>query len=444
MFERQPDLDSTDSDQSLLGGADPAPTREAPELVDVSWTRHARIGLLLVRIYGFLEANTFIPWWLPRMLRRKRFGYLAAALAQLAMTAVTVALLHVFPSFSFVGVLQFFVVALIALSWGAAPALVATISGAALLEAMLFLPPLSQPLHPGGDLVEVLTFLGAGLIVGIAASRTEGGRRRAVIRQARAQAAEMGLREANRRMDSFLAMVTHELKNPLSGIQLASQLARRGLTQMLASEQGLSPEGVEKVEKAVNLLDQVQRQTSLQNRLIGDLLDISRIQSQKLELTLAPCDLVEVVTQAAEDQRLAWPGREIALRVGRCDSDGRLPIVADAERIGQVVSNYLTNALKYSPENKPVQISVRCDGRFARVAVRDQGPGLPTAEQKRIWERFYRAAGIRVQSGSGVGLGMGLHICKNLIERHGGRVGVASALGHGSTFYFTLPLDTGK
>jgi len=444
MFERQPDLEPSHASESAPEATEPAQTREAREVGDVSWTWHARIGLLLLRIYSFLEANTFIPWWLPRPLRRKRFGYLSAALAQVTMTGATLALIHIFPSFTFVGVLQFFVVALIALSWGAVPALVATVAGAALLEVLIFLPPLSQPLHPGGDLAEVLTFLFAGLVVGAAASQTEGNRRRAVTRQMRSQAAELGLREANRRMDSFLAMVTHELKNPLSGIQIASQLARRGLKHVIGGEKELSPEGAEKLEKAIVLLDQVQRQTNMQNRLIGDLLDISRIQSDRLELAKEPCDLVEIVTQAVEDQRMAWPGREITVSVGRCRADGRLPIVADAERIGQVVSNYLTNALKYSADDKPVQVSVRCDNRVARVAVRDQGPGLRPVEQKRIWERFYRVEGIRVLSGSGVGLGMGLHICKNLIERHGGRVGVDSTPGHGSTFSFTLPLGSGK
>jgi signal transduction histidine kinase len=444
MFERQPDLEHSHAPEPLPGATEPARMPERLDVGDSSWTWHARIGLLLVRIYGLLEANTFIPWWLPPALRRKRVGYLAAALAQVAMTVATVALIRIFPSFTFVGILHFLVVALIALSWGAVPALVATAAGAALLEVTLFLPPISQPLHPGGDLAEILTFLGAGIVVGIAASLTEGERRRAVIHQARSQAAEMGLREANRRMDEFLALVTHELKSPLSGIQLASQLARRSLTHLLRGETTLSPEGAERLEKSLGLLDQVQRQTSLQNRLIGDLLDISRIQSDRLELAKEPCDLVEIVTQAVEDQRLAWPGREITVTIGRCALDGTLPIVADAERIGQVISNYLTNALKYSADDKPVRVGVRCDNRCARVAVRDEGPGLPPAEQKRIWERFYRADGIEIQSGSGVGLGMGLHICKTLIERHGGRVGIESTPGYGSTFYFTLPLGRSK
>src|SRR6476661_6238160 len=110
MFERQPDLEPSHASESAPEATEPAQTREAIEVGDVSWTWHARIGLLLLRIYGFLEANTFIPWWLPRPLRRKRFGYLSAALAQVTMTGATLALIRIFPSFTFVGVLQFFVV----------------------------------------------------------------------------------------------------------------------------------------------------------------------------------------------------------------------------------------------------------------------------------------------------------------------------------------------
>jgi signal transduction histidine kinase len=194
------------------------------------------------------------------------------------------------------------------------------------------------------------------------------------------------------------------------------------------------------LQRNLKLADQIQRQASVQNRLIGDLLDISRIQSDRLELHIAPCDLVEIVRQAVEDQRLAWPDRQITLALDHCTAEGTLPIEGDAERIGQVVANYLTNALKYSTDGKSVAVSVRCEGKTARVAVRDHGLGLRAAEQKRIWERFYRVAGVNVQSGGGVGLGMGLHICKNLIERHGGRVGVESAVGRGSTFYFTVPI----
>jgi signal transduction histidine kinase len=120
-----------------------------------------------------------------------------------------------------------------------------------------------------------------------------------------------------------------------------------------------------------------------------------------------------------------------------------VPLVADADRIGQVVTNYLTNALKYSPDACPVTIGLEVLPAQARVWVRDEGPGLPAAEQERIWERFYRANGSAQQDSSQGGLGLGLHISRIIVEQHHGQVGVESAPGRGSTFWFTLPVESG-
>jgi signal transduction histidine kinase len=99
--------------------------------------------------------------------------------------------------------------------------------------------------------------------------------------------------------------------------------------------------------------------------------------------------------------------------------------------------------LKYSTVDQPVEVRVATEGNKARVSVRDHGPGVPASEQKLIWRRFYRVQGVRVRSGPSGGLGLGLHICKTIIERHGGQVGVESTVGVGSTFWFTLPLAHG-
>jgi signal transduction histidine kinase len=117
-----------------------------------------------------------------------------------------------------------------------------------------------------------------------------------------------------------------------------------------------------------------------------------------------------------------------------------VPVVADAQRIGQVVTNYLTNALKYSPADHPVTVGLEVDDQQAQLWVRDQGPGLPPEELDHIWDRFYRVQGIEVQSGTGVQLGLGLHVCRIIIELHRGQVGVQSTIGAGSTFWFSLPL----
>jgi signal transduction histidine kinase len=126
--------------------------------------------------------------------------------------------------------------------------------------------------------------------------------------------------------------------------------------------------------------------------------------------------------------------------------DGGEPVevVADADRIGQVVANFVTNALKYSPDDQPIHVRVQRKKHDVRVSVHDHGPGLPPEEQVRVWELFHRAPGVNVQSDLGLqssGLGLGLHICKRIVELHlGGKVGIDSAAGEGSTFWFQLPL----
>ncbi|HEX4715926.1 MAG TPA: HAMP domain-containing sensor histidine kinase, partial [Ktedonobacteraceae bacterium] len=180
-----------------------------------------------------------------------------------------------------------------------------------------------------------------------------------------------------------------------------------------------------------------EHQISVQNRLTSDLIDVSRIRAGKLELHMQQCDLGQIVREIVENQRQVAEGRVITLE----PPTEKMVICGDADRLGQVVSNYLTNALKYSSSDKPVEVAVTTDGATARVTVSDQGAGLTPDEQERVWERFYRAKDVQVLSGNGIGLGLGLHICKTIVEQHSGCVGLHSMPGKGSHFWFTLPLS---
>ena len=257
-------------------------------------------------------------------------------------------------------------------------------------------------------------------------------RERLLQEQAEARAHALALQETNQRFNEFLSIASHELKGPLAALKINVQLAQRALRQQ---EVVLSPNVLKKLHR---YLEGIDGQIHIQNRLTTDLLDVSRIRAGKLELQKQRCDVTHVVRASVEDQRQMAEGRTIKMNI----SAEKMIVCGDADRLRQVVNNYLTNALKYSPSDAPVKVAVEPEGADVRVTVNDRGPGLTFDEQERIWERFYRAKGVQVLSGNGIGLGLGLHICKTIVEDHGGHVGVTSTPGQGSHFWFTLPLST--
>ena len=265
-----------------------------------------------------------------------------------------------------------------------------------------------------------------------------------------ARAEALALTGANRRMDEFLGIAGHELRTPLTTVKANLQLAERRARQLLELEleaydasgggrarlrQGSGP-----AEQLLRLLDRSTHSVERQERLVQDLLDVSRIAAGQLEYRMERYDLAALVREAVEEQRASTPERRITLEAPA------EPVVveADADRIGQVLTNYLTNALKYSAADQPVSVALYRLESTVRVEVRDGGPGLSPAQQRHLFERFSRVEGIEVMSGSGVGLGLGLYISRTIVARHGGTVGVESAPGKGSTFWFTLPLSQGN
>ena len=260
-------------------------------------------------------------------------------------------------------------------------------------------------------------------------------RERLVQERAEAQANVLALDAANRRMDEFIGIASHEIRTPLTSIKANIQLVQRQMKRLIEASTTNEPL-VQRLEPMRDMLERAGRQAEVQNRLVSDLLDVSRIYADKLELRIQQCDITEIVHRTVADQSSIAAPRSIHLETVAYS----IYVMADADRLEQVLNNYLSNALKYSENTQPVNVCLEQTEDSVRVSVRDTGPGLTPVQQQHIWERFYRVDGITVKTGSGVGLGLGLHICRTLIERQGGRVGVESTHSKGSTFWFSLPI----
>ena len=252
-----------------------------------------------------------------------------------------------------------------------------------------------------------------------------------------ARASALALQEANRQMDTFLSMVGHELRTPLASTKLSIQVIRHRLdrTEVDAAPRadGLSPAFLVSLRK---LVTDAEHQVLRLERLLEDLLDASRIKEGKLALRLERVDLATLVESAVVEQRQLWPRRELQLQIS---ARRQSTVQIDQDLVWQAVMNYVTNALKYSSETAPVLVGMDSGQRQLRVWVRDYGPGIALGDQEHIWERFHRVPGIREQNETSGGLGLGLYVTKMVIEQHHGEVGIISALGRGSTFWFTLP-----
>jgi signal transduction histidine kinase len=244
-----------------------------------------------------------------------------------------------------------------------------------------------------------------------------------------ARAQELALRELDQRKDVFLNIVSHELKTPLTSLQGYMQL----LVRRFAAPRPHKAEDDDFVRTAIRHSEESVLRMA---RLVDDLMDDASVRDGQLTLHLEPYELGTLVRAAVEEQQVLHPDRLIQLSLPSDPAQ----VLADVMRVRQVITNYLMNALKYSREDQPVDVRLVVEAEVARVEVRDRGPGVPVSEQAHVWEHYYRVEGVDVQSGSRIGLGLGLYISKYLIEAHHGQVGVDSAPRQGATFWFTLPL----
>lgn len=222
------------------------------------------------------------------------------------------------------------------------------------------------------------------------------------------------------RKDDFLAVASHELKTPLTTVKGYIQFASRLLPKDADS-------------KLLDVMDKANVQLDRLNRLIAELLDVSKIQSGNLEVHQEAFDFNSMVHDAVDAVRQASISHEIEIS-GHIDG----LYVGDEAQLSQVVSNLLANAIKYSPKAKKIIVSLSVISKYIKFSVTDYGMGISLNDQKKIFERFYRVQHIQQQF---PGMGIGLYICEQIVKRHRGTLWVDSEEGKGATFSFTLPLD---
>ncbi len=230
------------------------------------------------------------------------------------------------------------------------------------------------------------------------------------------------LQELDRKKDEFLSVASHELRTPLTTIKGYTQLLSQTISDLPAEEQGTYLNAV---------LGEIDRMMGL----ISELLDVSRIETNRLQIERQPIRWLEFLERRASAFRVQNPARDISFE--RAVKETTLHV--DPDRMRQVVDNLLSNAVKYSPEGSPIQLSASIEDGHMLTAVMDRGIGIPTDEIPKLFERFHRAR--NVSSRYYGGLGLGLYIARAIVEAHSGSIAVVSEEGQGATFTIRLPLQ---
>ncbi len=221
----------------------------------------------------------------------------------------------------------------------------------------------------------------------------------------------------NLKKNEFIALASHELKTPLTTV--------KGYLQILERSQ-IDQVGRRFLTKALKQLERI-------NALISELLDISKIEAGKLSFHFETFDLAELVLDVVETFHFSSQTHTIFVNNTR----GDFTVEADRQRMEQVFINLITNAIKYSPEANNVHVLLESSPLEVSVQVKDEGVGLSRDQQERIFTRFYQVEGTSKMAG----LGLGLYLSKEIVERHHGHIGVTSEIGKGSTFYFSIPRE---
>ncbi len=226
------------------------------------------------------------------------------------------------------------------------------------------------------------------------------------------------LKNLQQQKDDFISIASHELKTPVTSLKVSLQLLDRN------KENPTAPIIPKLIGQANKSLDRV-------SILIEDLLNVSKLNQGQLHLNKTQFNINQVINDCCQHVRLDGAYSIVT------EGDLKLEAYADAERIDQVVVNFVNNAIKYAPESKEIHVKIEKQKEMAKVSVTDKGPGIPPEKVSHLFQRYYRVDSQGMQFS---GLGLGLYISSEIIKRHGGQIGVDTEIGKGSTFWFTIPL----
>ena len=226
------------------------------------------------------------------------------------------------------------------------------------------------------------------------------------------------------RKDTFIGMASHELKTPLTAIKGFVQLLKKQLQRLRLREQ-------------VKMLAKIEGQVDTLAELVNELMDVSRVETGTLQYTWEKLNIDALVKHVVEIVRMTSRQHTIVI-----SGASRCTVMGDRVRLQQVLTNLLTNAIKYSPQAKRVDVMLERTERGARIRVRDYGIGISQAEQEHIFERFYRSSTAWRQAIGG--LGMGLYIAQEVIKKHRGKISLESKEGEGTTFILELPFSSAQ
>ncbi len=222
------------------------------------------------------------------------------------------------------------------------------------------------------------------------------------------------------RKNDFLSMASHELKTPLTSVNGYLHILRKKF---------LDGQDI----KASELVERTTRQVNKMTSIINSFLNIARLDAGQIVIQRTSFDLIALVQEAVEDA-----ANNIISHQFLFEPIGRTMVNADQDKINQVIENFISNAVKYSPPGSPIQLTCVNNGAQVTISVSDAGMGLKADDHKQVFKRFYRVENTYTHTIAGFGIG--LFICKEIIDRHGGQIGVTSEAGKGSTFWFSLPV----